>query len=164
MELALFVLEKEKVILQIKDLLQTMPQYSTSITINANQETIWKVLSDVAHWNEWTPTVTKVEVLDNPELKLHNRYKVFQPKLQPAVWSVTILNPPSSFTWESRVPSMVMTGGHTLKSTGANQNELILTFSFQGLIGEIVGRLYRKTVESYIATEAQSLKKRVENQ
>src|SRR5262245_37629986 len=46
----------------------TMPKYSTSIFINADQASVWKVLSDVAHWHEWTPTVTKVEVLDQPEL------------------------------------------------------------------------------------------------
>ena len=140
-----------------------MPQYSTSITIHANQEAIWKVLSDVVNWNEWTPTVTRLEALDGPELKFKNRYKVYQPKLQPAVWSVTVLEPPSSFTWESKMPGMVMIAGHTLQSKGTNQNELTLSFSFHGLLGEIVGRLYRNTVESYIATEARSLKKRVEN-
>ena len=141
-----------------------MTQYSASVTINANQEAIWKVLSDVAHWNDWTPTTTKVEVLDAPKLKLNNRYKVFQPKLQPAVWSVTVLTPPSSFIWESKMPGMVMIAGHTLKPTGTNQTELTLTFSFQGALGAILGWLYRNIVENYLATEAQSLKKRVENQ
>jgi len=141
-----------------------MTQYSTSLTINASQEAIWKVLSDVAHWNEWTPTITKIEVLDTPELKLNNRYKVYQPKLQPAVWSVTVLAPPSSFIWESKMPGMVMIAEHTLKSTGTNQNELTLSFSFQGALGAIIGRLYRKTVQNYLETEARSLKKRVENQ
>jgi uncharacterized membrane protein len=141
-----------------------MTQYSASISINANQEAIWKVLSDVAHWNDWTSTITKVEVLDTPELKLNNRYKVFQPKLQPAVWSVTVLTPPSSFIWESKMPGMVMIAEHMLRSTGTNQNELTLTFSFQGRLGAIIGRLYRNTVQAYLATEAQSLKKRVEYQ
>jgi uncharacterized membrane protein len=141
-----------------------MTQYSASISINANQEAIWKVLSDVAHWNQWTPTITKVDVLDTPELKLKNRYKVYQPKLQPAVWSVTVLTPPSCFIWESQMPGMVMIAGHTLKPTGASQNELTLTFLFQGALGAIIGRLYRNTVESYLATEAKSLKERVEDQ
>ena len=140
-----------------------MTKYSTSITINSNQTAIWQVLSDVAHWNEWTPTVTKVEVLDTPGLQLNHRYKVHQPKLQPAIWSITVLEPPSRFTWESRMPGMLMVADHSLKPINANQIELTLTFSFQGWLGEIIGRLYRKTVESYITTEAQSLKKKVEN-
>ena len=139
-----------------------MPQYSTSISINADQEAIWKVLSDVAHWHQWTPTVTKVEVLDQPDLKLNNRYKVHQPKLQPAIWTVTVFEPPSSFTWESRMPGMLMIGEHRLKPVNTNQTELSLGFAFQGWFGEIIGRLYRKTVESYIATEAESLKQRIE--
>jgi len=98
-----------------------MTKYSTTLTINASQEAIWKVLSDIAHWSEWSPTVTKLEVLDQPELKLDNRYKIYQPKLQPAVWTVTILQPPSNFTWESRMPGMLMIAEHILKSTGVNQ-------------------------------------------
>jgi uncharacterized membrane protein len=140
-----------------------MPKYSTSITINADREAVWKVLSDVAHWSEWTPTVTKVEVLDQPELKLGNRYKVYQPKLQPAIWTVTALVPLANFIWEARMPGMHMIAEHTLKIRDTNQNELTLTFSFQGFLGKIIGRLYRQTVEAYIATEAQSLKKRVEH-
>ena len=139
-----------------------MPHCSTSISINASQAAIWKVLSDVVHWPDWTPTVTKVEVLDQPELKLKNRYKVFQLKLQPAVWTVTVLAPPSSFAWEARMPGMLMLGDHILRPIDPNQTELSLKFGFQGWFGEIVGRLYRQTVESYIATEAQSLKKHTE--
>jgi uncharacterized membrane protein len=140
-----------------------MATYSTSITINASQGTVWKILSDVAHWHEWTPTVTSVEVLNTPELKLNDRYKVIQPKLQPAVWTVTILTPPSNFTWESKTPGMHMVAEHVLTSKGANQTEVTLTFAFHGWLGKLVGKIYGKMTADYIQTEAQSLKKRVEN-
>ena len=139
-----------------------MTKFSTSITINAGQEAIWKVLSAVSRWHEWTPTVTKVEVLDQPELKLGNRYKVVQPKLQPAEWTVTLLTPPSNFTWESKTPGMHMVAEHILKSIAANQTELTLTFTFNGWLGKLIGRIYGKMSADYIQTEAQSLKKRVE--
>jgi carbon monoxide dehydrogenase subunit G len=139
-----------------------MTQYSTSITINASQEAVWKVLSDVAHWHEWTPTVTKVEVLDQAELKLNHRYKVYQPKLQPVVWTVTMLEAPSVFVWEARMPGMVMIAEHALHAVKPDQTELTLKFSFHGLLGKIMGRLTRKTAEEYIRTEAESLRKRVE--
>src|SRR5262245_29037816 len=103
-----------------------MPKYSTSISINADQESVWKVLSDVVHWSEWTPTVTKVEVLDEPELKLNNRYKVYQPKLQPAVWTVSILTSPASFIWESRMPGMHMVAEHMIHAVNADQAEVTL--------------------------------------
>jgi len=37
-----------------------------------------------------------------------------------------------------------------------------LKFSFHGFLGEIMGKLTRKTAEEYIRTEAKSLCKRVE--
>ncbi len=140
-----------------------MTKFSTSLTINASQEATWKVLSDVAHWHEWTPTVTKVEVLNTPEIKLSNRYKVFQPKLQPVEWKVTVLTPPSNFTWESRSPGMHMVAEHILTSKGTNQTELTLTFAFNGWLGSFIGKMYGKLTAEYIQTEAQSLKKRIES-
>jgi hypothetical protein len=58
---------------------------------------------------------------------------------------------------------MGMLAEHIIESVNANQTKVTLTFTFQGSLGELVGRLYRTTVEAYLATEAQSLKKRVEN-
>ena len=139
-----------------------MTKFSTSITINANQEAAWKVLSDVSHWQEWTPTVTKVEVLNTPELKLGNRYKVIQPKLQPVVWTITELNS-ANFTWESKSPGMHMVAEHVVKPINANQAEVTLTFAFNGWLGNLIGKMYGKMTEEYIQTEAQSLKKKVEN-
>ena len=139
-----------------------MTKFSTAITINASQDTIWKILSDVAHWHEWTPTVTKVEVLDTPEIKLGNRYKVIQPKLQPVVWTVTELNS-ANFIWESKSPGMHMVAEHVVKSINENQSEVTLTFAFNGWLGNLIGKMYGKMTEEYIQTEAQSLKKKVEN-
>jgi len=138
-----------------------MTQFMTSITINASQESVWKVLSDVAHWSEWTPTVTRVEALNTPELKLGNRYKLIQPKLQPAEWTVTELNA-SNFTWESKSTGMHMVAEHILKPVNANQTQLTLTFAFNGWLGNLIGKMYGKLTQDYIQTEAQSLKKRVE--
>ena len=138
-----------------------MTKFSTSITINSSQQSVWNVLSNVAHWHEWTPTVNKVEVLNTSELKLGNRYKVFQPKLQPAVWTVTELNS-ANFTWESKPPGMHMVAEHIVKSVNANQSEVTLTFSFNGWFGKLIGKLYGKMTAEYVQTEAQSLKKRVE--
>lgn len=139
-----------------------MARFSTSLTINASQETAWQVLSDVARWHEWTPTVTKVEVLNTPELKLGNRYRVIQPKLQPAEWTVTDLSG-SNFTWESKSTGMHMVAEHVIKSINANQSEVTLTFAFNGWLGNLIGKMYGKMTQEYIQTEAQSLKKKVES-
>lgn len=139
-----------------------MTQFSTSLIINANQEAIWKVLSDVVHWHLWTPTVTKVEAVTTPELKLGNRYKVFQPKLQPAEWIVTELSK-SNFKWEAKSLGVHMAADHILQPVDAKQQTLLtLTFTFNGWLGRLIGNGYGKITKEYLQTEAQSLKDKVE--
>jgi uncharacterized membrane protein len=140
-----------------------MTQYTTAIIINASQEAVWKVFSDVTCWHEWTPTVSKVEVIDQPELKLGHRFKVFQPKLQPAEWTVTVLEPPSKFIWESKAPGMHMIAEHIMISKAENQTEVTLVFIFKGWFGNFISKFYGKTAQAYIQREAQALKTKVEN-
>lgn len=139
-----------------------MLTYESSASINAALEIVWRALSDVTHWDHWTPTVTKVQALDQSELGLGNRFKVHQPDLRPAIWSVTAIQTPSSFTWESRSPGMVMIAEHTLQRSAAGRTELTLRFSFRGVLGAIFGRLSKSLVEGYLATEAVSLRRHVE--
>ena len=63
----------------------------TSISIAAPPERIWPALADVAAWPDWLPTVTRVEPLDGRELAPGRRYRIAQPRLQTAVWTVTAL-------------------------------------------------------------------------
>lgn len=139
-----------------------MLYYEASASIQAPLESVWRLLADVLHWNQWTPTVTQVEALDHPELSPGNRFRVHQPKLRPAIWSVTCVEAPSSFTWESRSPGVVMIADHTVERVASGHTGLTLSFSFKGVLGPVVGRLYKNLVESYLATEATSLRRRVE--
>ena len=138
-----------------------MLRYQATASIEAPLEAAWHLLRDVLHWNTWTPTVTRVEALDGPDLAPGHRFRVEQPKLRPAIWSVTQVEA-SSFSWESRAPGVRMLAEHTLESTTSGRLALTLGFSFQGVLGGLVGRLNRKLVESYLATEAASLRRRVE--
>jgi hypothetical protein len=61
------------------------------------------------------------------------------------------------------MPGMHMIAEHTVRAVSSNQTDVTLNFAFHGFLGEIIGRMYRNTVKSYIQTEAQSLKKRVES-
>ena len=125
-------------------------------------ETVWRRLSDVVSWSQWTPTVTEVEALDGPDLKQGRRFRVHQPRLRPAIWSVTLMEAPSSFTWEARAPGVVMIAEHILERTASGRTGLTLTFSFQGVLGPLIGWSYRKLVQSYLDTEADSLRRHAE--
>jgi uncharacterized protein YndB with AHSA1/START domain len=139
-----------------------MPSYEASASIAAQREAVWSVLTDVMAWPGWTPTVLKVDALDSPELNVGHRFRVHQPKLRPSVWTVTAVDAPARFTWESRMPGLVMTADHSVEALADGASKLTLRFSMGGLLGAIVGPMNRKMVESYMAQEAESLRKRLE--
>ena len=138
-----------------------MPSYHASISIAAPVEPVWRVLAAVVAWPEWLPTVTSVQPLDGNALKVGFRYVVRQPKLRPATWVVTELEP-LKFVWQARSPGLLMIAEHTVEEKSAGTSQVTLRFSFNGLLGVPVGKLFRSITESYLAQEAASLKSKVE--
>jgi len=139
-----------------------MPSYQTSILINANHETIWKQLSNVAAWADWLPTITSVKPLDDAPLKMGSRYAIVQPKLQPATWTVTLIEPPSRFTWESRMPGIVTVGDHILEHLEPDTTKVTLRITFSGFLSGLIGLMYGALTQNYIETEAKTLKQKTE--
>ena len=141
-----------------------MLTYQARAPIVASPDAVWSVLADVPHWDQWTPTVTRVEPLDGTTVAIGARFRVHQPRLRPTIWTVTTVQAPSHFTWEARTPGMLMVAEHMLRPVSPGQVEVVLSFHFGGVLGAIIGRLTASLVRSYLATEATSLRKRVESQ
>ena len=139
-----------------------MPTYESSIVIAAEADAIWLVLSDVANWPHWLPTVTKVEPLDGTSMVLGSRFVVYQPKLRPATWRVTQIEAPRLFIWEARSPGLHMVAEHSVAPQPSGSAAVLLRFSFGGLLGGILGTLFRSITERYLRQEAAALKQRVE--
>lgn len=135
-----------------------------SISIAAPRESVWRVLADVAAWPQWLPTVSSVEPLDGDPLKLGSRYTVRQPKLRPATWVVTELKPPHSFVWRARSPGLLMIATHTIEEDPTGGSRVTLRFEFVGLMGGLLGWLFRSVTERYLAQEVASLKLTVDEQ
>lgn len=140
-----------------------MPIYATSVSIDAPPEDVWRVLSNVTQWPLWTPTVTEVTALEGPELRVGSRFRVTQPKLRPATWTVTSAVSNSGFVWESSALGMVMVAEHLIEAVASGRTQVHLSFAFRGLLGAVLGRISKALVESYLATEATSLRKHVED-
>ena len=137
--------------------------YEARASISAPGDAVWRILSDVAAWPEWLPTVDAVEPLDSRTLQLGSRFRVRQPKLRPATWVVTELGD-ARFVWCARSPALLMTAEHSVYRENATASRVLLTFSFAGLLGGIVGRVFRSTTQRYLAIEATSLKSKAENE
>ena len=139
-----------------------MPSYDASVSVAATRESVWHLLSAVAKWPEWLPTVISVEPLDGQSLTLGARYKIIQPRLRPATWVVTKLEPPHRFAWESRSPGVLVVADHIIEEPSPGKSNVVLRVSFSGLLGAPIGWLVRSITERYLAQEAAALRLTVE--
>jgi uncharacterized membrane protein len=133
-------------------------RFDHSVTVQAPADRVWAIFSDVAHWPEWTPTITAVERLDEGRIHVGARTRIRQPKLPVAVWEVTELVEGQYFEWVSKAPGIKTTGGHRVTTTEEG-TVVTATIIQEGPLGWVFGKLMAKLTREYIATEGESLKK-----
>lgn len=137
-----------------------MRQFESTITLAATPGAIWQHMSSVVRWPDWMETFQRVEPLDAVELGLARRFKIQQPRLREATWAVTRLEPPSGFTWESRLPGVHMVADHWIEARGTGA-VVQLRFSFGGLLGPVLAALYGGLVRSYLQQECAAYQRRL---
>ena len=139
-----------------------MTDFSITIDIQAPPDRVWAILSDVERWHEWTPSITKIQLLDPAPLAVRSRARILQPKLRPAAWQVTELDQAArTFAWVTRAPGVQVVGWHGVEANGAG-SKVTLTLDFSGFLAPLIARLYRGVNERYLAMEANGLKQRSE--
>jgi ligand-binding SRPBCC domain-containing protein len=141
---------------------ETTSQFSISIDITAPPGRVWKVMSEVERWAEWTPSVTSIVRLDDGPLGVGKRLLIRQPKLPRAIWKITELDEGRSFTSVTRSPAVTVTARHSVEAT-ANGSRATLSIRFSGLFGALTARLTRNLNERYLGLEARGLKARSES-
>jgi ribosome-associated toxin RatA of RatAB toxin-antitoxin module len=132
-----------------------------TIDIEASAERVWELTEDVERWPQLTPTITRVERLDQEPLRLGATARIKQPRQRPAVWTVTELDPPQRFAWTTKVFTVTMTGSHHIEPTPSGcQNHLAVELS--GFGSTVFGKLFGRQLTAAIATENQGFKKAAE--
>ena len=136
-------------------------RFERTIEIDASPERVWAVLSDAERWPEWTPTVTRVERLEGDGKAVGSRFRIVQPRLPAAVYVLTDVQPGRSFTWENG--NFVVRGRahHAVEARGTGARAT-LAVECSGLLGGLMGWMYRKLIREYLDLEAEGLKRRSE--
>jgi uncharacterized protein YndB with AHSA1/START domain len=134
----------------------------TSIDVAASPDRVWEVLVDVERWPEWTESVTSAKLLDDGPLVVGSRVEVSQPKIPTGTYTVTALESGKSFTWEQRQPGSAVSAHHECTPSADGGTRVELAVVMTGVLGGVVGRLYRRLTERYLAMEAAGLKARAE--
>src|SRR5512147_2883847 len=127
-----------------------MPHFSVTTDIAAPPERVWPVISEVERWHEWTPSITRVRLLGKGPFAVGSRAFIRQPRLPPALWTVTEIVPGRSFTWVSVAPGLRVSGFHGVEPTPAG-SRATLAIDIQGLFGGLWGRLSKGITERYLA-------------
>jgi len=139
-----------------------MATFTRSIAIQAPVERVWTILADLERWPEWTASVRSVRALGSTPLGVGARYRVEQPKLQPAEFTISDWRPPHSFTWKMGTRALSAVAVHTLTPLPEGC-ELELKLDFCGPLSWAVGVLAGKLTREYMTLEAEGLKRRAES-
>ena len=131
-----------------------------SIDIAAPPERVWAVMSDVERWHEWTDSITSVELRDRP-LAVGSRARVVQPRLRPAEFEVTAVEPGRNFEWVTTSNGLRAYATHRVEPV-AGGSRATLTLDFSGWPLVLIGWWVRRISERYVDMEAAGLKKRSE--
>lgn len=135
-----------------------MKSFEVREEIEAPIEAAWMRMVAVERWPEWLPTVRAVEPLQNGPLAVGARYRLRQPRLPPAEWRVTELEPGVAFAWESRSPGIVSIGEHRLTARGPQACGVHLRLVLNGPLSVPTAWLAGGLIQRYVALEARALR------
>jgi uncharacterized membrane protein len=134
-----------------------------SIEIDAPQQRVWGVLSDIEAWPPHIETVDVVEPLTPAPITTGSRFRLKQPKLPEGTWIITVWDAPSSFEWTQKASGATSVAGHRVESRGDGRSRLTLTLEMRGLVISIMGRFYKDLTERYMDLEANGMKRSAES-
>jgi len=132
--------------------------FEKSIDIEARQERVWEVLSDLEAWPRRIETVDEVEVLSGAPLSSGSRVRLKQPKLPEGVWDITVWDPPSYFEWRQKSGGITSVAGHQVEVLEEGRSRLTLRLDMHGLLIPVVGLFYKDLTNRYMALEAEGMK------
>jgi uncharacterized membrane protein len=135
--------------------------FSRSVDIDAAPDAVLTVMSDVERWPEWTASVTSITRLDAGPFAIGSRARIRQPKLPPALWTVSAIEPGRSFTWISKGPGILVTAHHAIDPR-AGGSRVTLSIRYEGLFATLLAWMTKDINERYLAMEAAGLKARCE--
>ena len=136
--------------------------FETSIDIDAPQQRVWDVLTDIEAWPRRIETVEAVELLTPPPMALGSRVRLRQPKLGEGEWDVTAWDAPSSFEWTQKASGVTSVAGHRVEAVGEGRARLTLLLEMHGVLVPVFGRLFRNLTNDYMAREAEGMKRAAE--
>ena len=134
-------------------------RFEKSIDIDAPQQLVWDVLTDLEAWPRRIDTVEAVELVTPPPVSQGSRVRLKQPKLPEGVWDVTVWDAPSYFAWTQKTGGIISVAGHRVAALGDACARLTLTLDMRGFLVPVVALFYKDLTNRYMALEADGMKR-----
>ncbi len=138
-------------------------RFEESIDIDAQQERVWEVLSDLEAWPRRIETVDVVEPLTPAPMSKGSRVRLKQPKLPEGTWDITVWDAPSYFEWRQKSGGITSVAGHRVETLEEGRSRLTLSLDMRGLLIPVIGLFYRDLTNRYMTSEAQGMKRAAES-
>jgi uncharacterized membrane protein len=137
-------------------------RFEKSVEIDAPQQRVWEVLSELEAWPQRIETVDVVEVLTPPPISRGSRVRLKQPKLPEGTWDVTTWEAPSYFEWTQKTGGATSVAGHRVEALAEGRARLTLTLDMRGFLIPIIALFYKGLTNRYMAREAEDMKRAAE--
>jgi uncharacterized membrane protein len=138
-------------------------RFEKSIDIDAQQERVWEVLSDLEAWPRRIETVDVVELLTPAPMSKGSRVRLKQPKLPEGTWDITVWDAPSYFEWRQKSGGITSVAGHRVEMLEEGRSRLTLSLDMRGPLIPVIGLFYRGLTNRYMTIEAQGMKRAAES-
>lgn len=133
-------------------------KYEETIETPADVAQAWTALAAVQAYPKWTTSMTAVEPLDGPELRVGHRFRIRQPGLPVTVWRVCALADGRSFEWEARAPGVHTVAYHYLTPLPTGGTRITIGIRQRGPLAGLVALFTAAKTRRYLALEAAGLK------
>jgi hypothetical protein len=137
-------------------------RFETSTDVRAAPSRIFEVLCDVSTWPTWTSSMTSIEPLDGEGFEVGQRFRIRQPGLPPAVWTIDLVESPRRFAWSTRRPGLKIWADHRIEPQDGGTSCVTLEIAVTGALGRVVAATSAARIRRAVETERDGLKSRSE--
>lgn len=138
-------------------------RFEESIDIDAQQQRVWDVLSDIEAWPRRVETVDVAELLTPAPVAKGSRVRLKQPKLPEGTWDITVWDAPSYFEMRQKSGGVTSVAGHRVEALEGGRSRLTLSVDMQGWLVPIGGLFSKGMTTRYMTSEAQDMKRAAES-
>jgi uncharacterized membrane protein len=137
--------------------------FEKTIEIDAPQQRVWDVLSDLEAWPRRIETVDVVELLTPAPITKGSQVRLKQPKLSEGIWDITVWDAPSYFEWTQKTGGITSVAGHRVEALGEGRARLTLTLDMRGFLIPVIALFYKGLTNRYMNLEAEGMKRAAES-